>query len=69
MGVAEEERNTASVPVMAAGEFSQPQALGYSSMPIATPVIKPAREMVAAPVRAHIMAVTSTLCHVKSRLS
>ncbi len=69
MGVAEEECDTASVPVMAAGEFSQPQALGHSSMPIATPVIKPAREMVAGPVRAHIMAATTTLPHIKSRLS
>ncbi len=63
VGVAEEELNTASMPVMVAAEFSQPQAPGHSSVLIATPVIQPAREMAATPERAHIMAATAEPVH------
>lgn len=42
VGVAEEERDTASVPVMVAAELSQPQSLGHSSILITTLVIQPA---------------------------
>ncbi|KAI2651130.1 Serine-rich 25 kDa antigen protein [Labeo rohita] len=45
--------------VMAAVRFSQPQAPGYSSLLIATPVCKPASEMAATPERAHVMAATA----------
>ncbi len=51
--IAEEERDTASMPVMVAPEFSQPQAPGHSSLLIATPVIQSAREKTAAPERVH----------------
>ncbi len=64
MGVAEEEHNTVSVPVMAAAELSKLQAWGLSSVLIATPVIQPACEMAVAPKRAHKMMATTTPCHV-----
>ncbi|KAI2655747.1 Protein piccolo [Labeo rohita] len=67
VGVAEEERDNA---VMVAIKFSQPQALGHSSILIATPVIKPAREIVATHImaRAHIMTATTTLRHVTAAI-
>ncbi len=56
VGVAEEERD---IMVMAAAKFSQPQAPGHSSILIATPVNQPAREILAAPEHARIMAATA----------
>ncbi|KAI2655611.1 hypothetical protein H4Q32_018036 [Labeo rohita] len=63
VGVAEEERNIATMPVMAAATLSQPGTPGLSSIMIATPVLKPASEMVAAPERAHVMMTTAEHVH------
>ncbi len=58
-GVADKEHDTASMLVMVAAEFSQPQAPGNSSVLIAaTPVIQPAHEMAAAPDCVHIKSAT-----------
>ncbi len=78
VGVAEEECDITSVPVMGAVRFSHSQAPGHSSLLIATPGIQPARKMAATPERAHIMATiaepvrkmaaTTTLRHVTAAI-
>lgn len=57
----EEERNVASMPVMADAKFSQ--APGHSSTMIATPVIQSARGMAAVSEHSHIMAKTAESVH------
>uniref|UniRef100_A0A672MH10 Uncharacterized protein n=1 Tax=Sinocyclocheilus grahami TaxID=75366 RepID=A0A672MH10_SINGR len=49
VGVAEEECDTVSMPVMVATEFSQPQAPRHSRVLITSPVIQPTREMAPTP--------------------
>lgn len=58
VGVAEKERDTASVPVMVAAEFSQPHASRHSSSLIATPGMQPTHEMAPAIECARLMAAT-----------
>ncbi|KAI2650156.1 Adhesive plaque matrix protein [Labeo rohita] len=69
VGVAEEECDIATMPVMAAATLSQPGTPGHSCLMIATPVLKPIHVMVAtakpvhkmeaAPECAHVMPVTA----------